>query len=85
MKTVRNNKGQMLIETVLMMTVLLLVATLVASQFRENNFIASLVSGPWKNLSGMMQNGVWAPAEAGMAQHPLVYRRWTSPVGEQSK
>lgn len=81
----KNNKGQMLIEMLLMMTLLLGAATFVGEQFRQSNFIAGLVSGPWKNLSGMIQNGVWAPPEDGMAQHPLVFNRWSSPIGDRGK
>lgn len=85
MKNLINRRGQMVIELVLMMTVLLGFVFLVSSSFRDNNFVAQLVSGPWQNLAGMMQNGVWATPEAGMSQHPNSYNRWSTPVGEKAK
>lgn len=85
MKRLRNEKGQMIIEMVLMMTVLLGAATFISSQFRETNFIAQLVSGPWKNLAGMIQNGVWAPPSEGMTKHPTYSNRLNSPHAEKSK
>ena len=85
MKSIRNNKGQILIEMILVMTVLVGASVFVSSQFRESNFIAQLVSGPWKNLAGMIQNGVWQPRDDGMASHPAVQNRWISPVGEPAE
>ena len=85
MKRFRNQKGQMIIEMVLMMTVLLGAATFISSQFRETNLIAQLVSGPWRNLAGMIQNGVWSPASDGMTKHPAYSDRLISPEAGESK
>ncbi len=85
MKTLRNRRGQMVIEMVLMMLVFLGATYFVSNQFRSNNMIASLVSGPWKNLAGMIQNGVWMPSKDGMPYHPNARSRWVTPVGEEIK
>ncbi len=66
----KNNKGQSAVEAVLLLAVIVSLTVLVAREFKENEIVAGLVSGPWKRLDGMIQNGVWEPADTGNEKHP---------------
>lgn len=85
MKSLRNQSGQMFIETILVMMVLLGAIYFVGKEFRSNNFVAGLVSGPWKNLAGMIQNGVWGSPTVTMKMHPNRFERVVSPEGVDAK
>ena len=78
----RKNTGQATIEAVLILVVLLGVSALVAREFRSNEFFVNLVSGPWKKLDGMIQNGVWAEAKNSYGMHPNHMERHASIRGE---
>ncbi len=69
-KVVKNNKGQTVVEAVLLIAVFVLVATTVSRQFRDNQLLARVISGPWDSLSGMIQNGVWSPPSESDVSHP---------------
>ena len=77
-----NSKGQSVVEAVLIMVILLGISTVVASTFRSNEYISNIVSGPWQNLAGMIQNGAWAPPESSMQLHPNNNARHRSTRGE---
>lgn len=74
--------GQMIIEAVLIMTMLMGFAYIVTSSFRSNETVAKLVSGPWTSLAGVIQNGTWAPAEQNMKSHPSDMDRRISLEGD---
>lgn len=73
----------MTVEAVLILTLFLGIAIFVSNQFKQNELLASLVYGPWKNLSGMIQNGSWGEAEKTMDLHPA--RRPISAEGDLPK
>lgn len=81
----KNQRGQVAIEMVLMTIVMVGAAMAISVAFRENQYIASLVSGPWKSLSGMIQNGVWGSPESTMKKHPAYYDRLSTVKGEKAK
>lgn len=72
MKTSRlhNQSGQLIIESILLITAFFAVTLLVSREFRSREVIASIVSGPWVSLAGMIQNGSWAPPERAQTLHP---------------
>ena len=82
MRRLLNKSGQMALEMILIMALMVGFATFVTSEFKSSNFVAQLVSGPWKNLAGMIQNGVWGPSADTMPQHPNAFNRVISPDGE---
>ena len=49
-----------------------------AREFKESEVIAELISGPWKRLDGMIQNGVWQPVKEGNELHPNRFKRHVS-------
>lgn len=81
----KNSKGQVSVEIVLMLALMVGIMTLVSTSFRNNELIASLVSGPWKHLSGLIQNGSWGTPTETMTQHPNRQDRVSSPRGELVK
>lgn len=69
-RLVRNNKGQFLIETVLLM-VLTVGLFIGASNFlREKKILAKMIGGPWEKASGMIEAGVWDKPDQARAKHP---------------
>lgn len=69
-KIVRNNKGQFLIETVLMMIVMVGLFIAATSKLRETKALAKMIGGPWEQVSGMIESGVWDGPEAARKKHP---------------
>lgn len=67
---IRNQRGQFLVEGILLMVVFLGIATMVASYFRDKELIKNLVKAPWTSLAGMLQNSEWAAPDAGTINHP---------------
>lgn len=75
MRFLRNSRGQFLIETVLMMTIMVGLFVMATAQLREGQFLAKLVGGPWQQLSGMIESGVWDTADKARSQHPNATKR----------
>jgi hypothetical protein len=74
----KRESGQMTIEAILLMTVILGVALMISSEFREKKYLYKLVGGPWDYIQGMMESGVWAPAKKAQSMHPnFLYRHGT--------
>ena len=79
MKRLRNNRGQMTVEAVLLLVIALAFAKVGTGAIKEQDFLRKMVSGPWMYLQGMIQNGVWSEANSGSDIHPNVYGRRASP------
>ena len=54
-----NNKGQIAIESVLLMTVLLSAFFLVSKTIREKQLVSKMVAGPMTNVKAMTGYGTW--------------------------
>ena len=74
----KNDKGQSAIEAVLLIVIFVSITATVAREFKESEVIAELISGPWKRLDGMIQNGVWQPVKEGNELHPNRFKRHVS-------
>jgi hypothetical protein len=74
--------GQVLIEAILIMTLFLAVGAFVAKQVRDRQLLAQLAVGPWSQLTGMIENGVWGGAQRTKLQHPNYLRRHISLKGK---
>ncbi len=66
----KNQKGQFVIEAVLLMIVMVGIFVASMNALRDSKFLSKLVSGPWERVAGMMESGVWAPAKEARQQHP---------------
>lgn len=78
-------RGQAVLEAVLLMVIFLAIVGAVATAFRQNELLAKIVRGPWNNLAGMFQNGVWDSPAKGHALHPNTQRRHMSVLGEEAR
>lgn len=82
---IRNQKGQLIIEAILIIVALFAVTFLVGTYFRDHDFVKKLIQGPWKNLAGLIQNGVWQPLEQSAASHPNGHGRHIVITGEPAQ
>lgn len=70
MKSLRNRRGQFLIETVLMMIVTIGLFVFGMGKLRDAGFLAKLISGPWEKISVMIETGTWETRNVGVTKHP---------------
>ena len=75
----KNKKGQMTIEMVLMAVLFMAMTIKIAEYFKANDVVAKLVAGPWLSLNGMIQAGIWAPPEEARKAHPVRLMRHQTP------
>ena len=72
-------KGQFVIEAVLLMVVMVAIFTASVNALKEGQFLAKLISGPWQKISGMLEAGVWENATVTRKDaHPNVLKRAVS-------
>lgn len=77
------NSGQMVIEMILVMTVLIAVVGATKSFLADNEVLVKLGSGPWKVLSGMITAGAWASPDNAIVKHPAMHKNHNSIRGEE--
>lgn len=85
LRLLANQGGQQVTEAVLIMVLFMAFTLMVAQFFREKEVLKQLVSGPWVNLAGMLQNGVWQPINKGAISHPNSHSRHISIQGESAR
>ena len=73
-----NSNGQVIIENVLLMTILIGGIIFLSNSLRESETVAKLVSGPWTKISGMLECGVWEAPSKACSQHPNQTNRGVS-------
>jgi hypothetical protein len=73
MTSVNNQKGQFVVEAVLLLTVVMALTMLTRQFFSSTEFGKSLVSSPWQKLSGMIECGSWNGCAPG--NHPSTAQR----------
>lgn len=74
MKSTQAQSGQATVEAVLLGVVLIASAMFVSKQFKEKQYLSTLVKGPWVYVDNMAQHGVWAKRN-GIAYNPYTSRR----------
>ena len=79
----KNQKGQMTIEAVLIMTVMVSVLLFIRKGVERTNLLSHLVENPWSHIQGMIENAYWAPTEKSITKHPNLLGRHGSPRGEE--
>lgn len=79
MKHLRNRRGQMTIEAVLLLMIFVAIFTVVHRGIKGKNYLSEIVSGPWTYVQGMVQNGVWSSGDTASNLHPNVFGRRASP------
>lgn len=79
MKHVSSQRGQMTIEAVLILVIMVSFFTVLHRQVSSTKMLSKIVSGPWSFMQGMIENGVWMPGDTGKTAHPNVFNRRASP------
>lgn len=69
-KSRHNQRGQFVIEGVLLMIVMVGLFLSATRILREERFLAKLIGGPWERVSGMIEAGVWDPPATARDRHP---------------
>ena len=59
MKNKKSQSGQMTVEMVLILVILLGIASFVNTQLKEQEILQKFISVPWVMVSNMMESGVW--------------------------
>ncbi|MBX3020613.1 MAG: hypothetical protein KF799_02960 [Bdellovibrionales bacterium] len=77
-----NQSGQAILEAILILTIMMGLTLVTARFFNDEEVVKRLITGPFTNLSGMLQNGVWAPPAQGAAAHPSNHYRHIVIEGE---
>lgn len=81
-RALRNQRGQLTIEAVLLLTVFTSIAVMVSKYARSEQLVSKVVEGPWKPIQGMIENGVWETGDKAKGHHPASINRHSSNRGE---
>jgi hypothetical protein len=69
-----NQKGQIIVESVLILVIMIGTLTLVSKKVSEMDYVKKLAVEPWARVSGMVECGSWNPCgignPAGKKDHP---------------
>ncbi len=71
----QNQKGQIIVESMLILVLLVGMITFAASRVKQMDYIKTLTVDPWARVSGMVECGAWSPCGIsgggnGSRQHP---------------
>lgn len=80
--SLKNERGQLLVESVLLITLGVILWSVFMRQAKSSQWFNSLVSGPRENLNGVIETGIWQKASKARASHPNQFYRAKSPSGE---
>jgi hypothetical protein len=69
-KPIRNNRGQYVIEAVLLSIVLVSMFSFVTTELRNRGYVRNLLQQPILVLGGMVESGVWTDASTARGYHP---------------
>ena len=56
-----NQRGQFVIESVLLMVVMMGLFVTSMNTLREGKYLSNMVERPWAEVQGMLECGVWGP------------------------
>lgn len=79
--SLKSQRGQMVTEAILILVVFMAVTFAIAQFFKDQELLKKLISGPWQNMAGMLQNGSWGTPEATAESHPNSHVRHISIQG----
>lgn len=65
-----NERGQFVIEAVLLMVVSVGLLSFALKSLRDNDTMSKLVSEPWQKVAGMIESGNWNTADVAAKKHP---------------
>ena len=76
----KNQRGQLALEAVLLMTVILSATLFGIKALKDNDVLSKLVESPWERTSGMIENGIWGPPAANRKKVPYSFSRFYTPL-----
>jgi hypothetical protein len=80
MKIRFDQKGQFMIEAILLIVVMLSVMTVLIRGMKETQLANKMVNEPWAKISGLAEFGVWTDAtDQNRKKHPNSYARLYTP------
>ena len=80
---IKNHKGQMTIEMVLILTALVTMSYFVLKKFDEEiEPVTNFVVAPWVTVKGMMESGIWKDVDAARKEHPNHWARMRTVEGD---
>jgi len=71
-------RGQVIIEMVLLLVLMIGLWGTFSKFAKQKKWFESLVSGPWQNMAGMIESGVWEPPQKAISKHPNNFNRVVS-------
>lgn len=75
----KKQKGQMTVEAILLLVIFVGIFLVTQRTFKSKKYLAQVVSGPWSYVQGMIESGVWLPADSSKSKHPNKFNRRASP------
>lgn len=75
---IKNENGQMTMEAVLLLVIMVGVFTVVHRTIANGEYLSQIVSGPWGHMQGMIGNGVWKAGNSN-SMHPNSFERRATP------
>ena len=72
----KQNKGQIAVEMVLILTVLVFTTYFIKDKLiQQQKIFTSFILSPWEQIAGMMESGVWEKREVSRHYHPNQFKR----------
>ncbi len=69
-------KGQITVEMVLILAILLFIGYTVRSNFMDKHrLFSAFILTPWEQIGGMMESGVWGKRNQVRSKHPNQFSR----------
>lgn len=76
--SVKSQRGQLVVEAILLMVVLLAIAGLATKYLANSQLAQKLTIEPWGKLAGMIECGSWQQCQGGIGVHPSSINRTLS-------
>jgi len=76
-------QGQLTVEMLLIIVVLISLIQLARTQLVDrNNIFVAFITTPWKYIGGMIESGVWGENKSVQKHHPSHWRRMYTKKGK---
>lgn len=66
----QNERGQFVVEAVLLMVLSIGLLTLGLRTLKDGNILGNFISGPWARVAGMIESGSWETPDVAAKKHP---------------
>lgn len=69
-RLLKNERGQFVVEAVLLMVLSIGLLSLGLRTLRNGDMLGNFISGPWERVAGMIESGSWEAPDAAAKKHP---------------